>query len=269
MIRSNPLDTGSPLLMAHRGSSILAPENTFEAFNVGVDTKSDVLEIDIRISRDNEVIVIHDESVDRTTDGIGKVFDHKLTQLKKLNAAYRFEHHERSVTYGSKNIKLPTLLELYEAYPTIIVHIDVKDKQLNAARLLIDVIEKAGAEHRTVVGSFHGNILRYFRTIAPSIATSAIFAEVLSLYTRNKLPPSLKIEHRPVALQIPSHYAIFKLDTIAFINKIQAHGLLANYWTINNAEHMRTLLKNGANGIVTDRPDLALEVFQELGFKSL
>lgn len=253
--------------MAHRGSSILAPENTFEAFNIGVDTESDVLEIDIRISRDNEVIVIHDERVDRTTDGVGKVFDHKLIQLKKLDAAFRFTHAEQNDAYRSKNIKLPTLLELYEAYPNIIVHIDVKDKQLSATRLLVDVIEKAGAEYRTVVGSFHGKILRYFRNIAPSIPTSAIFAEVLSLYALNKLPLNLKAEHRPVALQIPRQYAMFKLDTVSFINKIQAHGFLANYWTINDVRHMRTLLKNGANGIVTDRPDLALEVFRELGFK--
>lgn len=267
MLDKNPLDTGSPLLMAHRGSSILAPENTFEAFDFGVATESDVLEIDIRISRDNEVIVIHDERVDRTTDGAGKVFDHKLVNLKKLDAAYRFKHPKSGHTYRSNSIKLPTLLELFEAYPNILVHIDVKDKQLSAARLLVDVIEKAGAEHRTVVGSFHGHILRYFRNIAPSIATSAIFAEVLSLYALNKLPKNLKNEQRPVALQIPSQYAIFKLDSEAFIKNIHKQGLLANYWTINDASHMREILKKGANGIVTDRPDLALEVFRELGFK--
>ena len=267
MKRINPLATGAPLLMAHRGSSILAPENTFQAFDVGVDTQSDVLEIDIRISRDNEIIVIHDERVDRTTDGMGKVFDHTLIQLKKLDAAYRFQHSEYAERYRSTNIKLPTLLELFEAYPDITVHIDVKDKQPKAAKLLVDVIEKAGAEYRTVVGSFNSSVLRYFRTIAPSIATSAVFGEVLSLYTRNKLPINLRTEHHPIALQIPSQYAVIKLDTQAFIKRIQAHGLLANYWTINEPRHMRSLLRNGANGIVTDRPDLALAVFQELGFK--
>lgn len=253
--------------MAHRGSSILTPENTFEAFDFGIETESDVLEIDIRISRDGEVVVIHDERVDRTTDGTGKVFDHNLLQLKKLDAAYRFKHPERGDDFRSNRIKLPTLFELYQAYPHILVHIDIKDNQLKAARLLSDVIEKSGAENRTVVGSFHGNILRYFRNIAPNIATSAIFSEVLSLYARNKLPTHLKTEHSPVALQIPSRYSIFKLDTEAFIHAIHKHGLLANYWTINDATQMRTILKKGANGIVTDRPDLALEVFRELGFK--
>ncbi len=267
MIKTNPLDTGAPLLMAHRGSSILAPENTFEAFDVGMEAESDVLEIDIRVSRDNEIMVIHDECVDRTTDGSGKVFDFKLVELKKLDAAYRFEHLERQALYQSKRIKLPTLLELLEAYPNIIVHIDVKDNRLDVARLLVDVIEKASAEHRTVVGSFHGNIMRYFRTIAPSIATSAIFFEVLSLYALGRLPAGKKAEHRPIALQIPSRYGVLNLGTDAFIKTIQTNGFLANYWTINDSDHMRALLKKGANGIVTDRPDLALEVFRELGYK--
>ena len=261
----NPLNTGRPLLLAHRGTSVLAPENTFTAFDLGLASQADVLEIDIRISRDQEVIVIHDARVDRTTDGSGKVLDYPLTRLKKLDAGYRHRNPDGQIFRGNR-LRLPTLLELYEAYPDVIVNIDIKDKTFSAARLLIKVIERAGAEQRTVVASFHGRVLKYFRQIAPHIATSATFMEVSRLYFSALNVDRSKVRRPAVALQIPRHYKGLRLDSQKFIDKIHTNGLLANFWTVNDEDNIRQLLNRGADGIVTDRPDLALTVFREMGF---
>ncbi|MCB1754645.1 MAG: glycerophosphodiester phosphodiesterase [Gammaproteobacteria bacterium] len=263
---TNPLNAGKPLLFAHRGSSLLAPENTFTAFDIGLQASSDVLEIDVRLSRDKEVIVIHDERVDRTTDGSGAVSEHTLVHLKRLDAGYRFED-ERGRLFRGRQLELPTLLELYAAYPDVIVNIDIKDKRYLAARLVAKVIEKAGAERRTVVASFHGKVLRYFRQIAPHIATSATFKEVLDLYLQGYRLKNRQAAPMSVALQIPTRYGKLKLDTPRFIDTIHRSGQLANFWTVNDPQHMRMLLQHGADGIVTDRPDLAVEIFRELGFK--
>lgn len=262
----NPLSTGKPLLFAHRGSSILAPENTFTAFDIAMKSSADVLEIDVRISRDDQVIVIHDALLDRTTNGIGTVINHNLVELKKLDAGYRFQHSSGEL-FSGRNIRLPTLAELYEAYPDTTVNIDIKDKLLHAARLLANTIERSGAEHRTVVASFHGKVLKYFRKIAPHIATSATFSEVAELYFLKQNNARLHSDKPAIALQIPRHYGTLRLDSQRFIDKIHAGGRLANFWTVNDPDDIRLLLERGADGIVTDRPDLALPVFQSLGFK--
>ncbi len=261
----NPLKTGKPLLFAHRGSRLLAPENTFAAFDLGLAARADVLEIDIRISRDDEIIVIHDQSVERTTNGRGLVSEHTLSRLKKFNAGHGFIS-TFGESFAHRKIRLPTLLELYEAYPNVIVNIDIKDTRRHAARLLAQAIEKANAEHRTVVASFHGNILRYFRLIAPNVATSATFSEVLGLYFSSQMTPA-KTDSAQKVLQIPTHYKMIPLNHKRFIDCIHRGNGLVNYWTINDPISIRDLLKRGADGIITDRPDLALEIFQEFGFK--
>lgn len=261
----NPLKRHRPLLFAHRGSSVLLPENTFPAFEFGLDCEADVLEIDVRISRDNDVMVFHDARVDRTTDGLGQVRDHRVLALKRLDAGYRFSD-ERGAYFRGQSIRIPRLAELFDAYPDVVINIDIKDNWLPAARLLLEVIEKSDAVERTVVASFHGKVLQYFRQIAPHIPTSATFNEVLGLYLARRGRTPLKRQH-PIALQIPPRHGRIALDKPGFIEKIHERGRLVNYWTINDPQHMRKLLNAGADGIVTDRPDLALAVFQELGFK--
>ncbi|HBR98011.1 MAG TPA: glycerophosphodiester phosphodiesterase [Gammaproteobacteria bacterium] len=262
----NPFSTQRPLLFAHRGSCQLAPENTFAAFDVGLQAQADVLEIDVRLSRDNTLMVIHDVRVDRTTEGVGAVRDHTVTSLKKLDAGYRFRD-QQGARFRGQQVRLPTLLELYQAYPHTLVNIDIKDKHLPAARRLADTIEQADAQHRTTVASFHSKVLRYFRQIAPHIATAATFGEVAARYVGGTRLTPWASNANVVALQIPLRYGVLRLDGRSLINRIHRNGQSVHYWTVNTPDTMRALLQRGADGVVTDRPDLALQVFRELGFK--
>lgn len=254
-----------PLLLAHRGSRILGPENTFNAFDIAINAQADVLEVDVRLSRDKQLLVFHDEILERVTNGFGKLFNHTLVQLKHLDAAYHFKTQDGAVLRGQR-IKLPTLCELFEAYPSIRINIDIKDNNTEAAELLVDCIAHCNAENRVLVGSFHQSVINHFRHIAPEIPTAASPKEVGKLFSRSKTP--LKTTNlMSAALQIPPRFGWLNLSSKRFIHHAKRSNQPIHYWTINTTKEIDTLLSAGADGIVTDRIDLALAVFQKMGLK--
>ncbi len=262
-----------PLLFAHRGSTILAPENTQAAFDLALQYKSDVLEIDVRLSRDGHVIVTHDETLERTTNGIGTVRSHTLQALKKLDAGYSFIDL-RGRPYRGQNISLITLPELLEIYPDTPVNIDIKDNDTNAALAVASVLNKVLAttmgQRWLNVGSFHESVISHFRVIAPHISTAASRVEVARLYfgEHAKINTDHVSKYQYNYLQIPRRYCGLPLDRQRFIDKVHQRQLKIVFWTINDAKTMSRLLMRKADGLVTDRPDIALDEFQKLGFKS-
>lgn len=256
-----------PLLFAHRGGAQLAPENTQQAFDLGLELGADVIETDVRISADHNILVIHDATVNRTTNGSGKVVDLTLDQLKSLDAGY----HSVSVNgmkYRNQGIQLLTLGELLQRYPTTPINIDIKDNSLTAARLVANCITQQNREHDTLVCSFHPRVLAAFRKIAPTVKTAASQIEVGQLYLRHMCTPN-RVGLAPYAsVQVPLSYRSIPLGTARFVRYV--HQLEKNicFWTINDSETIERLLLIGADGIVTDRPDLAIDVFRRLGFKS-
>jgi len=264
------LDLTKPLLLAHRGSSLLAPENTNIAFDLALSHGSDVLEIDVRLSRDNEVIVTHDATVDRTSNGTGLVARLSLSELKALDAGFRFVDLNNK-PYQGQGAQFITLNELFEHYPDTNINIDIKDNSEEAAKRVADILIKINEIHRVNVGSFHASVMHAFRRFAPMISTAATQKEVAKLYAQSwfskthsvtKLTPSAN----PVAfnaLQIPRNYRGIPLATKRFIAYTQSRQIPAMYWTINDPTVMKKLLGAGAAGIVTDRTDLAAAVFKE------
>jgi len=262
------LDHDRPLLFAHRGGGALAPENTVPAFLNGVRLGADALELDVRITADDQVVVFHDETLERTTNGNGKVREHTLAELVQLDAGYYFSSDDGATyPYRDQGVTIPTLAEVYAEFPTQLINIDIKDPLPEAAERLAVVIEEAGATDRTIVGSFHSDILTQFRSLAPAIATAASKGEVRAFYLFNFF--GLGRLHRPLAdvYQIPTSTGGVQLGTDRFIQNAHRLNQAVHYWTIDDPDEMRRLLEIGADGIITDRPDLALEIFQELGYK--
>lgn len=247
---------------AHRGSTVLAPENTGAAFELALGLGADVLEIDVRLSRDHEVIVTHDARIDRTCNGNGAVKAHSLIELKNLNAGWHFTDLEGK-NYRQENIGLMTLTELFEQFPTARINIDIKDNSQDAAKAVSLAIIKADAQHRVNVGSFHAKALAHFRTFSPQVTTAATQPEVAQLYFGRSLANSLKYQY----LQIPTQYFALPLATKNFISFAQKRNLAAVYWTINNVEDMKTLVQRGVDGIVTDRVDLACSLLNKIEVK--
>ncbi len=256
-----------PLLLAHRGSRLLAPENTRTAFDLALSHGSDVLEIDVRLSRDHQIIVTHDDTVDRTSNGSGPVIGFTLADLKKLNAAYRFRdllgNH-----YRGKAERFMTLHELLLDYQDTRINIDIKDNDNTAAKVLAKLLIKTDSVHRVNVGSFHAATIQAFRQYAPMISTAATQQEVAKLYMESWLASTgqgrrngAKPKHAFNVLQIPRYYRGLPLSTRRFISFLHQHDIPVMYWTVNDPIVMRRLLESGVDGIVTDRTDLAQSVF--------
>ena len=250
--RSDPAGGGVDVY-AHRGSTLLAPENTAEAFELALGHGADVLEIDVRLSRDGHVMVTHDALVDRTCDGHGAIADLTLSELKRLDAARHFTDLQGR-SYRDKGIRLITLDELFDRFPDTRINVDIKDNSAQAAKAVARSIDRANSQGRVNVGSFHASALQHFRNSAPDVSTAATQNEVAQLYffgRRKKTP--LPYQY----LQIPvSHFGI-PLNTQGFINRAKARGINVVYWTINTTRDMQFLLDRGVHGIVTDRVDLA------------
>ncbi len=249
---SDPGDSGVDVY-AHRGSSLLAPENTGEAFDLALGHGADVLEIDVRLSRDGQVVVTHDARVDRTCDGHGAIADLTLGELKRLDAAYHFTDLQGRSS-RNQGVRLITLDELFERFPNTRINVDIKDNSALAANAVARSIERASSQGRVNVGSFHAAALEHFRMRAPEVTTSATQSEVAQLYffgRRKKTP--LPYEY----LQIPVSHLGIPLATRSFINSAKCRGINVVYWTINTTEAMQFLLSRGVQGIVTDRVDLA------------
>ena len=257
------LDHAQPLLFAHRGGSALAPENTLPAFLNGVRLGADALELDIRLTADDQVVVFHDETLERTTNGSGKVRDHTLAELKQLDAGYHFTSDDGTTyPFRDQGVTISTLAEVYAAFPAHLINIDIKDPLPEAAEHLAEVIEQAGATDRSIVGSFHSDILSQFRNLAPDVATAASEGETRAFYLLNLV--GLGRLHRPLGdvYQIPTSAGSAQLATPRFISNAHRLNQAVHYWTIDDPDEMQRLLDMGADGIITDRPDLALEVFQ-------
>ncbi|MGQ7844134.1 glycerophosphodiester phosphodiesterase [Granulosicoccus sp. 3-233] len=238
---------------AHRGSTVLAPENTMRAFELALGLGADVLEIDVRLSRDAQVIVTHDARVDRTCNHSGAVADMTLGQLKRLDAAYHFCDLQGRAHRG-QGVGLITLDELFERFPGTRINIDIKDNAPQAAQAVANSIDRASARDRVNVGSFHAPALRHFRRQAPEVSTAASQQEVAQLYFFGKR------RAHPLAyqyLQIPTSYYGIPLAAPGFMQRARQRNINLVYWTINDTATMAHLVERGAHGIVTDRVDLA------------
>ncbi|MFK7996746.1 MAG: glycerophosphodiester phosphodiesterase [Granulosicoccus sp.] len=240
------------ILYAHRGSTVLAPENTLPAFEIALGYGADIMEIDVRLSRDGEIIVIHDEYVDRTCDAQGRVIDMPLTRLKQLDAGYHFIDLEGR-SYRKTGTRLLTLSEMFELLPHTPINIDIKDNSEQAAMAVAKVIENSDRVNSVNVGSFHSSALAHFRKRLPEVTTAATQSEVAQLYFKRGLYKKIGFEF----LQIPMHYMGIPLATRSFVQHASHRGIKTVYWTVNDEKNMQQLINLNVTGLVTDRVDIA------------
>ncbi len=257
-----------PLLFAHRGGSDLWPENTLLAFENAANLGVDVLELDVHLTADDDLVVIHDATVDRTTNGSGKISDMTVAELKKLDAGYNFSpDNGATYPYRGQGVTIPTLDETLNAFPDYRINIEIKDDDQHAAERLSEIITAHDAQERVIVVSFHDGPLSYFRKLQPHVATGAGPSEIRNFFILSLL--HLGRFHRPHAdaYQAPISQGRAHFDTRQFIDSAHGMNQQVHFWTINDADEMRRLLELGADGIMTDRPDLGMQVFAELGYK--
>jgi glycerophosphoryl diester phosphodiesterase len=247
-----------PVNFAHRGASARAPENTLEAFRLAVEAGAGGLELDVRMTRDGEVVVIHDATVDRVTDGSGAVAGMTLDEVRRFDAGYSFSPDGgRTFPYRGRGVRIPTLAEVYEEFPDAYVNADIKEAQPEAEEAVLSVIKDAAAEGRTLVASTDHAVLRRFRKVSGGrISTGASRREIAAFYVLSSLHLEALVSPAYEALQVPVEHRGIKLVTPRFLGAAHSRGVRVDVWTINDAAEMRRLLDLGVDVIMTDRPEV-------------
>jgi len=249
------------MVIAHRGGRSLGPENTLYTYRRAVDLGVDVLEIDVHLTRDNHLAVIHDKTVDRTTNGSGTVESFKLVELKKLDAGYRWSADKGKPTpLRGKNIKIPTLTEVFKAFPQMRINIEIKDSNPAAAASLCRTIKQHNMSQKVMIASFDAGALKEFRAICPEVATSAGATEAIWFYTLQKMHMESAYSPRAQALQVPESYGELQVTNQRFVEAAHARNMRVQVWTVNDGESMKRLLRLGVDGIMTDYPQKLIAI---------
>jgi glycerophosphoryl diester phosphodiesterase len=264
-------DYNRPLVIAHQGGELLAPSNTMTAFTKAAEMGVDVLETDIHITKDGYLVTIHDPSVDRTTNGKGNVADLTLEEIQALDAGYHFKDLEGNYSYRGKGVYIPSVEELFQTFKDIKIEIEIKDDNPperieEIASKLWNLIKEYQMEKKILIASFDQDILNTFEKYAKGrTATSAGRQEVKNFVVTHKFLLRNLYVPEVDAFQIPVEDSGFDLTDQRLIDGAHRLGMDIHYWTIDDPETMEKLIEAGADGILTNRPDLLLQLLKEKG----
>ena len=244
-----------PIIYAHRGGAALRPENTIEAFDHGIACGADGLEFDVHLSKDGVVVVHHDDTLERTTSGSGRISDHTVAELATVDAGWHFGN-DGSYPFRGRGIGIPTMRDVLRRYPTAPLIIELKVSGSRLARSVVDEIRAAGAVDRVAIGSFYPDALHAVRAYEPAIATGAAKEETRWALYRSWV--GMSIGATPYQeFQVPEWSGLTPIVTRRFVEAAHRAGIPVKVWTVNAVEAMRRLVSIGVDALITDRPDLA------------
>jgi glycerophosphoryl diester phosphodiesterase len=246
-----------PLVFAHRGGCDLGPENTITAFDLGMQAGADGLELDVHLSADGIVVVHHDDTLDRTTNGSGPVRLRTAAELARVDAGGCFVTRSGATPFRAKGIGIPVLSDVLDRYPGVPIIVEMKVDSSELARAVIAAVRGAGAEDRVCTAGFGLRSLRTVRREAPQIATSACHPEVrLALYRSWLRVP---VRHAPYGgYQVPEESGTTRVVSPRFIRDAHRAGLKVQVWTVDTRFDMDRLLGWGADALISNRPDVAV-----------
>ena len=274
VVRARPVDPhpfyanlpDRPLNIAHQGGEHLRPSNTMIAFEHGLATGADVLEMDIHSSADGVLVTIHDNTVDRTTDGSGRVNELTLEQIKSLDAGYYWSADGGAThPYRSQGVTIATLNEVFAAFPDVPMVIEIKQSEPPIVEPFCAMIRVSGKAQQVLVASFSQTVIDDFRATCPEVATSAAQSDVLRFYVLQFLRLQRISSPTYEAFQVPEYFAGIRVLAPHFVRSAEQRGVRVEVWTINESAEMRRFLDLGVDGVITDRPDLLQGLLQNGG----
>jgi glycerophosphoryl diester phosphodiesterase len=275
-----------PLNIAHRGGALEFPENTLFAYKQALAAGSHMLEMDLYETADGELVVIHDATVDRTTNGSGSVSSLTLAQLQALDAAHCYvpgagsdcahpggEFPLRGIATGARSappgytaedFRIPTLRRILEVFPRTLINIELKPDLGSTGSYegkLAALLEEFGRGDDVIVASFQDWNSAIFKLAAPAVATAVPTGQVaLNLLLGLGPLPGLTLGH--AAFQVPMALGI-PVVTQDFVDDAHRHGLAVHVWTINDCPTMAALLHLGVDGIMTDAPSMLAQLLRQ------
>ncbi len=262
-------DGPKPRVIAHRGASGTAPENTRVAFEKAVEEGADILEMDVHATRDGHIVVMHDPAVCRTTSGSGPIPALTLKELKTLDAGHRFTPDEgETFPYRGKGITVPTLREVIELFPAVPFNIEVKENETDNERAVADLLAEMGHAEITLLAAEGDIMMERIRPVADGFPTNFCGSEALEFFQRANQDDWDDYTPPGSALQIPEEYGGVPLLEPDLIESAHRLGVEVHIWTINEEADMRRLLEMGVDGIMTDFPGRLAEVIRSMGLRS-
>ena len=265
------LDLAGPWLVAHRGGGLLAPENTFAAFDQAAALGADAIETDVRLTADTVVVAFHDEDTARLTGAPGTVEGRTLADLERLDPGYAFTPDGGATfPFRGAGLRVPPLAEVLRRYPRLRFSVDAKPDDAPLAAALAAVVGEAGAEERVCVGSFFDTQSARLGALLPGCARylpqQAATCHVLA--ARSDPPGPARGEGAgppgcPGGFELASlphfmgGFEVVDAGTVAYFHR---RGMPVHVWTVDDEAEMRALLALGVDGIISDRPDVLARV---------
>jgi len=253
------LDADRPLCFAHRGGAKLWPENTLVAFEGALGMGARYLETDVHATRDGVLVVHHDDCVDKTTNGSGRIRDMRYAELARLDAGYHFTQDGRTYPYRGKKVGIPTLADVFALSSRAHVNVELKPDDESVAQKLWHFIEAHDLHDRILVASSKDRQIKHFRKCSfARVATSASMREALEFWAAVRLRLDRALAVAFDALQVPRTYRGLTVVDKGFVRAAHRRGVQVHVWTIDDPMEMRLLLELGVDGLMSDRPDWLL-----------
>lgn len=248
--------TNTPEVIAHRGGDGQWPGETMRAFRAAARLGVDILELDVFISQNCELMVMHDHDVDKTTNGNGEINKLHSDYLQTLNAGHKWSPDDEHYPFAGKSVlepeysdlRVPRLRDVFAEFPNMRMIVEMKKAKRSPARALSRMISEFGMQNRVLVGSFVGDFMEQFRTLSPDVATSF----TLSLGDFERLISGKKFSNdvgQPRAIQLP-----FQVITEQVVRRAHQRDIKVHAWTVNDLDKMYLMKNLGVDGIITDYP---------------
>ena len=280
----NPWLVRRVLAYAHQGGAREAPSSTVFALRRALAVGADALELDVHCSADGHLVVCHDPTVDRTTDGTGRIADLTLEQLQALDNAHWWRpgevvDHEatpddlplRGRAPADPALGIATLAEVLALFPGVLLNLDIKQTAPEVPPYeaqLAEALVAAGRIDDVIIASFSDDALDAFAAQGTGIGTScgprAVIALAQSLAGGEPIPDEVL---RHVAVQVPPRFGGTDVVTTASVHAVHDAGLAVHVWTIDDEDEMRRLVDLGVDGVMTDRPSALVTVLDDLGVR--
>lgn len=242
-------------LIAYRGGAAERPENTMEAFSHALSLSAHlVIDLDLQFAKDQTVVVIHDDTLDRTTNGSGPVSDYSMTELKQLDAGFHFLDASGEHAFRGKGVNLPTLEEVFGEYPETRFILDIRKNDSKHIERIIQTVEAANASDRVIVVSELDEVINTSREFRPDWIYGAPTNEVRMVVFGSQSPVS------PVFM-IPESYKGVQVLSAELLRKLHQHGTQAWIWTVDEPDAFLRLKEMGVDGIFTNKPQSMMSQF--------
>lgn len=263
-------DDPEVLIIAHRGGGGIAPEGTMAAFDKSFALGVDVFEYDIHQTADGQLVVIHDPSVDRMTDGSGLINEMTLAEVQALDAGYHFKDEQGEYSYRNQGVYIPTVVEVFEAYPDMRQLIEIKDTNDpvlydEIIQQLWNLIQEYKMEDQVMIGSFDHEINKAFEELSEDKIPIGAGEQAVRDFANMHIPYLNGLAKSSVdSLQLPVEEEGHNLASKNIIRSAKKRNMAIYYWTINEKDEMKELILKGVDGLITDYPDRMKEVIEEL-----